>query len=126
MAQEGHPLVGTWHGTWGPNANERHDVTLVLEYDGKAITGHDEPGPDSVRFDKVTLDPSNWSVRMEATPKGTPKAGADRHRRDHPGHHQSLPFAGRDLDAGSRQGRLQSQPGQLNALAIDQFEHFPI
>ena len=76
MAQEGHPLVGTWHGTWGPNAKERHDVTLVLEFDGKAITGMINPGPDSVRFDKVTLDPSNWGVRMEATPKGTPKAPA--------------------------------------------------
>jgi len=73
LAQEGHPLVGTWHGTWGPNAKERHDVTLVLEYDGKAITGMMNPGPDSVRFDKVTLDPSNWSVHMEATPKGAPK-----------------------------------------------------
>jgi hypothetical protein len=76
MAQEGHPLVGTWHGTWGPNAQERHDVTLVLEFDGKAITGMMNPGPDSVRFDKVTLDPGNWSVHIEATPKATPKAAA--------------------------------------------------
>src|SRR5436190_15556782 len=74
MAQEGHPLVGTWHGTWGPNVKERHDVTLVLEFDGKAITGMMNPGPDSVHFDKVTLDPANWSVHMEATPKGTDKA----------------------------------------------------
>ena len=73
-AQEGHPLVGTWHGTWGPNAKERHDVTLVLEFDGKAITGMMNPGPDSVRFDKVTLDPSNWSLHMEATPKAPSKA----------------------------------------------------
>ena len=73
-AQEGHPLVGTWHGTWGPNATERHDVTLVLEFDGKAITGMMNPGPDSVRFDKVTLEPSTWMVRMEATPKGTSNA----------------------------------------------------
>jgi hypothetical protein len=75
-AQEGHPLVGTWHGTWGPNAKERHDVTLVLEFDGKALTGMMNPGPDSVRFDKVTLDPATWSVHMEATPKGTSKAAA--------------------------------------------------
>ena len=72
-AQEGHPHVGTWHGTWGPNATERHDVTLVLEFDGKAITGMMNPGPDSVRFDKVTLEPSTWTVRMEATPKGNPR-----------------------------------------------------
>ena len=68
-AQEGHPLVGTWHGTWGPNATERHDVTLVLEFDGKAITGILNPGLDSVRFDRITLEPSSWSVHFEATPK---------------------------------------------------------
>jgi hypothetical protein len=68
-AQEGHPLVGTWHGTWGPNATERHDVTLVLEFDGKAITGIMNPGLDSVRFDRISLEPSTWSVHFEATPK---------------------------------------------------------
>jgi hypothetical protein len=76
FAQEGHPLVGTWHGTWGPNASERHDVTLVLEFDGTAITGMMNPGPDSIRFDKVTLDPARWTVHIEATPKGTPKAAS--------------------------------------------------
>ena len=70
-AQEGHPLVGTWHGTWGPTPSERHDVTIVLEFDGKAITGMLNPGPDSIRFDKVTLDPDKWSVHFEATPKAT-------------------------------------------------------
>jgi hypothetical protein len=69
--QEGHPLVGTWHGTWGPTAAERHDVTIVLEFDGKAITGMLNPGPDSIRLDKVTLDAGSWSVHIEATPKGT-------------------------------------------------------
>jgi hypothetical protein len=68
-AQEGHPLVGTWHGTWGPSATDRHDVTLVLEFDGKAITGIMNPGLESVRFDRITLDPSSWSVHFEATPK---------------------------------------------------------
>ena len=70
-AQEGHPLVGTWHGTWGPAGAQRHDVTIVLEFDGKAVTGMLNPGPDSIRFDHITLDPGNWSVHFEATPKGT-------------------------------------------------------
>jgi hypothetical protein len=73
-AQEGHPLVGTWHGTWGPNATQRTDVTIVLEYDGKAITGMMNPGPDAIRFDKVTLDPSNWTVHFDATSKARGKA----------------------------------------------------
>jgi hypothetical protein len=69
-AQEGHPLVGTWHGTWGPNATDRHDVTLVIEFDGKALTGMMNPGPDSIRFDRITLDPANWKVHFEAAAKG--------------------------------------------------------
>src|SRR5215208_6515034 len=73
-AQEGHPLVGTWHGTWGPNAQQRTDVTIVIEYDGKAITGMMNPGPDSIRFDRVTLDPGTWAVRFEATAKARGKA----------------------------------------------------
>ena len=73
-AQEGHPLVGTWHGTWGPNATQRNDVTLVLEFDGKAITGIMNPGPDGIRLDKVTLEPSTWSVHFEASPKGAKPA----------------------------------------------------
>lgn len=84
FAQEGHPLVGTWHGTYGPAAPQsastkasgdgRTDVTIVLEYDGKAITGMMNPGPDAIRFDRVTLDPGNWSVHFEATSKARGKA----------------------------------------------------
>ena len=70
LAQEGHPLVGTWHGTWGPTAAQRNDVTIVMEYDGKTITGLLNPGPDGVRFDKVTLEPTMWAVHFEAMPKG--------------------------------------------------------
>jgi hypothetical protein len=68
-AQEGHPLVGTWHGSWGPTAKDRHDVTLVLDWDGKNISGLINPGPDSARFPSGSLDPSNWSVHFEADGK---------------------------------------------------------
>jgi hypothetical protein len=73
-AQEGHPLAGTWHGTWGPNATQRTDVTLVLDFDGKAITGMMNPGPDSIRFETIALDPATWSVHFEAKPKGAAKS----------------------------------------------------
>ena len=69
MAQEGHPLVGTWHGSWGPNAKERHDVTMVLDWDGKNISGIINPGPGSVKFPNGSLDPSNWSIHFEAEGK---------------------------------------------------------
>ena len=65
-AQEGHPLVGSWHGTWGPNAKDRTDVTLVMEWDGKEVTGILNPGLNSAKLQKATLDPSTWTLRFEA------------------------------------------------------------
>lgn len=66
-AQEGHPLVGTWRGSWGPNASERHAVTIVMQFDGKVITGVIAPGPNAIQVRKVDLEPTTWSVHFEAT-----------------------------------------------------------
>lgn len=65
LAQEGHPLKGTWHGSFGPNAKNRTDVTMVLDWDGKTISGLVNPGPDSVKMKQATLDPSQWAVHFE-------------------------------------------------------------
>lgn len=65
-AQEGHPLVGTWYGDWGPTAKTRHDVTVVMTWNGKAIGGTIDPGPDAVPFKIATLDSSTWTVHVEA------------------------------------------------------------
>lgn len=69
MAQEGHPLSGTWSGDLGPSATDRTHVTLVMNWDGKEITGTLNPGPDSVPLTSVFLDPTTWSVRIEADPR---------------------------------------------------------
>lgn len=66
FAQEGHPLVGTWYGDWGPSPQQRHDVTVVMTWDGKAIGGTIDPGPDAVPFKTATLDSSTWTVHIEA------------------------------------------------------------
>ena len=66
VAQEGHPLVGTWYGDWGPSRQERHDVTIVMTWDGKMIGGTIDPGPDAVPFKTATLDSSTWTVHIEA------------------------------------------------------------
>ena len=55
LAQEGHPLVGTWYGDWGPSPKERHDVTIVMSWDGKTIGGTVDPGPDAVPFKAATV-----------------------------------------------------------------------
>ena len=70
-AQEGHPLVGTWRGDWGPNAKQRHDLTFVMEYDGKQVTGVINPGFESMKLRTVTLDPATWTVRFETEGKDT-------------------------------------------------------
>jgi len=68
-AQFGHPLKGSWSGDWGPNKQERTRVLLDINWDGKALTGAINPGPNAVTLQKATLDPSNWGVHLEGTGK---------------------------------------------------------
>lgn len=65
-AQEGHPLSGVWYGDWGPSAAQRNDLTVVLQWNGKTITGQMNPGPDMVQVKVATLDSSKWTVHIEA------------------------------------------------------------
>ncbi len=69
LAQQGHPLTGTWSGDWGPSLTERHRVTVVMDWDGKNVTGLIDPGPDSIPLLSVYLDVTNWDVRIEADGK---------------------------------------------------------
>ena len=68
-AQFGHPLKGTWSGDWGATKENRTRILLDLNWDGKAITGTINPGPNAVALQKATLDPSNWGVHLEADGK---------------------------------------------------------
>lgn len=65
-AQEGHPLTGTWAGDWDSGAAQRTHVTMVMNWDGKAVTGIINPGPDAIPLTSVTVDWGNWTVRIEA------------------------------------------------------------
>jgi hypothetical protein len=69
LAQEGHPLTGTWSGDWGASASQRTHLTIVLNWDGKAVTGTINPGPDAIPIGGVMLDVTNWTVRIEADAK---------------------------------------------------------
>ena len=64
VAQEGHPLTGTWTGDVGP----RH-VTVALEWDGRNVTGTINPGPDAAQVTNVRLDPAMWAIHIEANGK---------------------------------------------------------
>jgi hypothetical protein len=68
-AQEGHPLVGTWYGDWGPTQTQRTQITVVLTWDGKNINGLFNPGPDAFPLKSATLDSKNWTVHLEADTK---------------------------------------------------------
>ena len=69
VAQYGHPLKGSWSGDWGPNKETRNRVLLELNWDGKAITGTINPGPNAVTLQRATVDPATWTVHLEAQGK---------------------------------------------------------
>jgi hypothetical protein len=69
LAQEGHPLKGSWIGDWGPNRNDRNPITIVIDWDGKQVTGVVNPGPGAVQIQKATLDPKGWVVHFEVDAK---------------------------------------------------------
>src|SRR5581483_8374786 len=73
MAQEGHPLTGSWHGSWGPTATEQTPVLVYIKWDSKNIVGSINPGPKSLSFKDDTLATENWTVHFEAD--GKDKAG---------------------------------------------------
>jgi len=39
IAQQGHPPTGTWSGDWGATPAQRIRFTLVMNWDGKNVTG---------------------------------------------------------------------------------------
>lgn len=68
-AQEGHPLKGSWLGTWVGNTRHGPDIVVVLNWDGKAITGMINPGTDNIPIKSARLDPEGWIVHFEADAK---------------------------------------------------------
>jgi hypothetical protein len=69
FAQGSDPLSGTWTGDWGPSPSDRNDVTLVLKWDGKALTGNVTAGTNvtaPIPLQKTSFDPKTGTVHMEA------------------------------------------------------------
>ena len=65
-AQLGHPAKGAWSGYWGPGESERRRVLLLLDWTGNEITGVINPGRNAVEIDQADLDPSTWTLTIEA------------------------------------------------------------
>jgi hypothetical protein len=77
VAQEGHPLKGSWLGEWSGNATHGDNILLILDWDGQAITGMINPGTDNIPLGKASLDPNGWVVTFEAD--GKDAAGGNVH-----------------------------------------------
>lgn len=56
IAQEGHPLTGTWYGDFGMTQGQRNDLTVVMEWNGANATGIVNPGPKAVTIKTAKLD----------------------------------------------------------------------
>jgi hypothetical protein len=69
FAQEGHPLKGSWIGTWAGNKTLGNDVLLVMTWDGKNITGTINPGTDNIVIKNASLNPAGWLVHLEGDAK---------------------------------------------------------
>ena len=69
IAQEGYPLKGSWIGVWESNTQHGNDVLMVMNWDGKNVSGIINPGSDNIKIDKATLDPTGWKVHIEADAK---------------------------------------------------------
>ena len=67
---QGHPLKGLWIGDWGMPKADRTPVLIEMNWDGKAVTGSINPGPDAIRFAKADLNHTNWTVHLEAESGG--------------------------------------------------------
>src|SRR5688572_30942013 len=70
-AQFGHPLKGQWSGEWGPK-DKPNRLLLNFEWDGEAITGTINPGPNAATVKAVVFDysnPSAWGVKITAEGK---------------------------------------------------------
>jgi hypothetical protein len=77
LAQEGHPLSGSWHGDWGSSAKQRTPVVLFLKWNNKDVEGTLNPGRNSTPLKSVTLNPSNWTVHIEGATKDGQTIKAD-------------------------------------------------
>jgi len=89
-AQQGHPLTGTWSGDWGATSTQRNHVTFVMNWDGKNVTGLINPGPDSIGLTSVFVDPTTWTVRIEADTKDKLHISAEGKLEDLGSYHRTI------------------------------------
>ncbi len=90
FGQQGHPLTGTWTGDWGTAPDKRNQITMVLNWDGKQVSGLLNPGPDSTLVSGVFVDPSSWTIRIEAEVKDKTHIAAEGRLEDIGSYHRTI------------------------------------
>jgi hypothetical protein len=72
-AQEGHPLAGTWYGDYTVG-KQPTDITVIMTWDGKSVTGLINPGPSSKPLTSVVMDitPGKPAAQGQGSTTGTP------------------------------------------------------
>ena len=120
LAQEGHPLKGSWLGTWAGNKIHGNDVLLVMTWDGKSITGTINPGTDNMRDQERVAQPR----RLARAPRGRRErqvrsAGDVRHRRQDRKPSARQPRRHRHVERQPRRhGRVQDRTSVKKVLAM--------
>jgi len=109
VAQEGHPLKGSWLGSWGPSKTHSNDILIVMNWDGKAITGMINPGTDNIPIKTATLNPEGWIVHIEAETKD--KSGSITYVID--GKIEGLAFHNRSI-TGTWKSKTESGPFKIS------------
>jgi hypothetical protein len=73
LAQEGHPLGGTWYGEY-TSGNQKRDLTVIMKWDGTNVTGSINPGPDAKGIKSVVMDitPGKPAPQGRDSTEGTP------------------------------------------------------
>jgi len=75
VAQEGFPLDGTWRGERQAAGEAPVTIVLVMQWDGRKVTGVINPGPKAVPIGEAQLVPEGWKVTIAAhTADGKPIA----------------------------------------------------
>ena len=69
IAQEGHPMSGSWVGDWGPTKDQRTRVVVAIDWTGKELTATINPGPNAIKAKTVRANPVDWTLHIEADGK---------------------------------------------------------
>ena len=69
IAQEGHPMSGSWVGDFGPTKDQRTRVVVAMDWTGKELAVTINPGPNAIKAKVARVNPVDWSVHIEADGK---------------------------------------------------------